>query len=50
MNAEKFSAFFGNAIIYNIPGRTFPVDVRYSKSASEDYVLDAVKKALEIHV
>lgn len=25
MNAEKFSAFFDNAPIFNIPGRTFPV-------------------------
>ena len=25
MNAEKFSSFFGNAPIFEIPGRTFPV-------------------------
>jgi pre-mRNA-splicing factor ATP-dependent RNA helicase DHX38/PRP16 len=26
MDAEKFSVFFGNAPIFNIPGRTFPVE------------------------
>eukprot|EP00331_Platyophrya_macrostoma_P024167 CAMPEP_0176453068 /NCGR_PEP_ID=MMETSP0127-20121128/28981_1 /TAXON_ID=938130 /ORGANISM="Platyophrya macrostoma, Strain WH" /LENGTH=33 /DNA_ID= /DNA_START= /DNA_END= /DNA_ORIENTATION= len=32
MNAKKFSDFFGEAPIFNIPGRTFPVDVHYSKA------------------
>ena len=50
MNAEKFSSFFGGAPIYNIPGRTFPVDIVFSKTPVEDYVDSAVKKALEIHL
>jgi len=50
MNAEKFSNFFGGAPIFNIPGRTFPVDLRFSKGPAEDYVEAAVKKAVEIHV
>lgn len=31
MDAEKFAAFFGNVPIFHIPGRTFPVDVLFSK-------------------
>ena len=43
MNAEKFSEFFGGAPVYNIPGRTFPVDIYFSKSLFDDYVEAAVK-------
>jgi pre-mRNA-splicing factor ATP-dependent RNA helicase DHX38/PRP16 len=50
MNAQKFSEFFGNSPIFNIPGRTFPVDIIFSKTPIEDYVDAAVKKALEIHL
>lgn len=31
MDAEKFAAFFGNVPVFHIPGRTFPVDVLFSK-------------------
>lgn len=31
MNADKFSRFFGSAPIFNIPGRTFPVEVMFAK-------------------
>jgi pre-mRNA-splicing factor ATP-dependent RNA helicase DHX38/PRP16 len=27
MDAEKFSHFFGNAPVFTIPGRTFPVEI-----------------------
>jgi pre-mRNA-splicing factor ATP-dependent RNA helicase DHX38/PRP16 len=50
MNAEKFSTFFGGAPIFNIPGRTFPVDIFFSKSLFDDYVEAAVKQALTIHL
>ena len=43
MNADKFSDFFGGAPIYFIPGRTFPVDIYFSKSLFDDYVEAAVK-------
>jgi pre-mRNA-splicing factor ATP-dependent RNA helicase DHX38/PRP16 len=32
MDAEKFSMFFGGVPIYTIPGRTFPVDVLFTKT------------------
>ncbi|KAF3919515.1 hypothetical protein ABW20_dc0101108 [Dactylellina cionopaga] len=50
MNAERFSRFFGAAPEYTIPGRTFPVDVLWSKSPCEDYVDAAVKQVLSIHL
>ncbi|KAK9727570.1 Pre-mRNA-splicing factor ATP-dependent RNA helicase PRP16 [Basidiobolus ranarum] len=50
MNAEKFSTFFGNVPIFTIPGRTFPVDVMFSKTPCEDYVDSAVKQILSIHL
>ena len=33
-----------------IPGRTFPVDIFFSKNPVEDYVDAAVKQALQIHL
>ena len=50
MNAERFSDFFGKVPIYTIPGRTFPVEILFSKNPIEDYVEGAVKQALAIHL
>ncbi|KAK8805481.1 hypothetical protein WA158_002137 [Blastocystis sp. Blastoise] len=49
MNASRFSDFFGGVPVFNIPGRTFPVEIYYSKSPQEDYVDAVVKQILEIH-
>lgn len=46
----QFSKFYDNAPCYTIPGRTFPVDVLFSKTPCEDYVDSAVKQALQIHI
>ena len=45
MDAQKFSTFFGDVPVFTIPGRTFPVDVLYSKATVEDYVDAAVKQS-----
>ena len=50
MNAEGFSKFFGGAPIFTIPGRTFPVDVLFSKTPCEDYVDSTVRQILSIHL
>lgn len=50
LNADKFSNFFGSVPIFHIPGRTFPVEVLYSKTPVEDYVEAAVKQALSVHL
>lgn len=50
MDANKFANFFGGVPVYNIPGRTFPVDVMWAKTTVEDYVEASVKQALQIHL
>uniref|UniRef100_A0A8B9EH18 Pre-mRNA-splicing factor ATP-dependent RNA helicase PRP16 n=1 Tax=Anser cygnoides TaxID=8845 RepID=A0A8B9EH18_ANSCY len=50
MDADKFASFFGNVPIFHIPGRTFPVDILFSKTPQEDYVEAAVKQALQVHL
>ncbi|WFD33073.1 RNA helicase [Malassezia sp. CBS 17886] len=50
MNATSFATFFGDAPIFTIPGRTFPVDVLFSKSPCADYVESTVKQILAIHL
>ncbi|RNA01392.1 pre-mRNA-splicing factor ATP-dependent RNA helicase PRP16 [Brachionus plicatilis] len=50
MDADKFSTFFGNVVVYNIPGRTFPVETFFSKNTVEDYVDAAVKQAVQLHL
>ncbi|EAL64456.1 DEAD/DEAH box helicase [Dictyostelium discoideum AX4] len=50
MDSKKFSMFFGDVPVFTIPGRTFPVDVLWSKTPCEDYVDSAVKQILSIHV
>ena len=36
--------------IFHIPGRTFPVNILYSKTPCEDYVEGAVKQAMNVHI
>ncbi|KAJ1398769.1 P-loop containing nucleoside triphosphate hydrolase [Sesbania bispinosa] len=50
LNAQKFSNFFGSVPIFHIPGRTFPVNILWSKTPCEDYVEGAVKQAMTIHI
>lgn len=49
MNAARFASFFGSAPQFTIPGRTFPVQLIYSKYPVEDYVEAAVMQAVRIH-
>jgi pre-mRNA-splicing factor ATP-dependent RNA helicase DHX38/PRP16 len=49
LSADVFSSFFGGVPVFRIPGRTFPVETYYAKSVQEDYVMAAVKQALQIH-
>ena len=50
LNSSKFSSFFDLAPVYTIPGRTFPVEIFYSKSPVNDYVEATVKQIITIHV
>ncbi|CAD7955012.1 unnamed protein product [Amoebophrya sp. A25] len=50
MDSERFSRFFGGVPVFEIPGRTFPVDTFFAKSAPQDYVEAAVHQSIQIHV
>ncbi|KAL7679850.1 putative AAA+ ATPase domain, RNA helicase HrpA, P-loop containing nucleoside triphosphate hydrolase [Plasmopara halstedii] len=50
LDADKFASFFGGVPMFNIPGRTFHVETRYTKSPSDDYVDAAVKQVMQIHL
>jgi len=49
LSADRFSNYFGGVPVFRIPGRTFPVETYFAKSVQEDYVMAAVKQALQIH-
>ena len=49
LSASIFSDFFGGTPVFRIPGRTFPVETFFAKSVQDDYVMAAVKQALQIH-
>jgi pre-mRNA-splicing factor ATP-dependent RNA helicase DHX38/PRP16 len=50
LDADRFAAFFGDAPVYHVAGRTYPVDVLWARSVSQDYVDDAVNQAVRIHL
>ena len=51
MDAEKFANFFGgHTPVFQIPGRTFPVEIYHGRVPVEDYVDSAVKQAVKIHL
>lgn len=51
MDAEKFATFFGgHTPVFQIPGRTFPVELYHARTPVEDYVDAAVKQVIRIHV
>ncbi|KAJ9551285.1 hypothetical protein OSB04_015330 [Centaurea solstitialis] len=47
LDAEKFSGYFFSCNIFTIPGRTFPVEILYTKQPESDY-LDAALITEEI--
>jgi len=49
MDSNKFSRFFGGVPVFQIPGRTFPVDTLHVQTPSQDYVDSAVQQAIQIH-
>ncbi|XP_072396824.1 pre-mRNA-splicing factor ATP-dependent RNA helicase DHX16 [Diabrotica undecimpunctata] len=50
LDVTKFSEFFDDAPVYQIPGRRFPVDIYYTKAPEADYVDACVVSVLQIHV
>lgn len=50
LDAEKFSQYFFNCPILYIPGRTFPVEVLYTKEPEYDYLDAALMTVIQIHL
>ncbi|KAJ5619931.1 Nucleic acid-binding OB-fold [Penicillium lagena] len=50
LDAEKFSEFFNGCPIFSIPGRTFPVEIMYSKEPEEDYLDASLLTVMQIHL
>ena len=46
LDADKFSSYFNNAIVFRVEGRRFPVDILYTKAPEADYVEASVVAAL----
>ena len=50
MDSGKFSEFFGGCPIFIIPGRTFDIDVVYTKEPETDYLEAALDTVMWIHL
>ena len=50
LDAEKFSGYFFSCNIFTIPGRTFPVEILYTKQPESDYVDAALITVMQIHL
>jgi hypothetical protein len=50
LDGEKFSAYFGDCPVFDVPGRQFPVQVVHSLDEHRsDYLQAAVDTALTLH-
>ncbi|CAA9964859.1 hypothetical protein CFE70_008101 [Pyrenophora teres f. teres 0-1] len=50
LDADKFSEYFYKCPIFSIPGRTFPVEVMYSREPESDYLDAALVTVMQIHL
>ncbi|KAF2771385.1 putative RNA helicase-like splicing factor [Teratosphaeria nubilosa] len=50
LDAEKFSSYFNECPILTIPGRTFPVEIMYSREPESDYLDAALTTVMQIHL
>mmetsp|Transcript_7755 Transcript_7755/g.15640 ORF Transcript_7755/g.15640 Transcript_7755/m.15640 type:complete len:1328 (-) Transcript_7755:1924-5907(-) len=50
LDAEKFSTYFFQCPIFTIPGRTFPVEILYTKEPEADYLDAALITVMQIHL
>ena len=49
LDAEKFSKFFDDAVIFIFPGHMYPVDILYTKAPEADYLDAAVVTVLQVN-
>ncbi|EEQ30745.1 ATP-dependent RNA helicase DHX8 [Microsporum canis CBS 113480] len=50
LDADKFSEYFNGCPIFSIPGRTYPVEIMYSKEPESDYLDAALVTVMQIHL
>ncbi|KAI0182594.1 helicase associated domain-containing protein [Xylaria flabelliformis] len=50
LDADKFSEYFNQCPIFTIPGRTFPVEILYSREPESDYLDAALVTIMQIHL
>ncbi|KAI9800326.1 MAG: DEAH-box ATP-dependent RNA helicase prp22 [Piccolia ochrophora] len=50
LDAAKFSSYFNSCPIFTIPGRTYPVEVMYSREPESDYLDAALVTTMQIHL
>ena len=49
LDAEKFQRYFNDAPLLAVPGRTYPVEIYYTKEFQRDYLDAAIRTVLQIH-
>lgn len=49
LDAEKFQRYFDDAPLLAVPGRTFPVEIYYTREFQRDYLDAAIRTVLQIH-
>ncbi|KAI1279538.1 ATP-dependent RNA helicase DHX8 [Halotydeus destructor] len=50
LDAVKFSSYFFEAPIFTIPGRSFPVEILYTKEPETDYLDASLITVMQIHL
>ncbi|XP_049851804.1 ATP-dependent RNA helicase dhx8-like [Schistocerca gregaria] len=50
LDAEKFSKYFMDSPIFTIPGRTYPVEILWTREPETDYLDAALITVLQIHI
>ncbi|KAI0368890.1 P-loop containing nucleoside triphosphate hydrolase protein [Pilatotrama ljubarskyi] len=50
LDAEKFSKYFFGCPIFTIPGRTYPVEILYTKEPETDYLDASLITVMQIHL
>lgn len=50
LDSKKFSNYFLECPVFTIPGRTYPVEILYSKEYETDYLNEALVACMHIHL
>ncbi|GBM68895.1 ATP-dependent RNA helicase DHX8 [Araneus ventricosus] len=50
LDAVKFSQYFFEAPIFTIPGRTYPVEILYTREPESDYLDASINTVMQLHI